>query len=77
MTDNKSCVYVSWIGREIWRREKESAVEQETGRKGNAPQGATELEQVNGSGTYNRPRLWNWEGIYSKIFSKLNRSRNK
>ena len=30
MTANKSCV--SWMGREIWRREKEAVVEQETGR---------------------------------------------
>jgi hypothetical protein len=66
MTANKSCVF--WIGREIWRREKEAVVEQETGRRRNIPQGKTEPEQVDGSETYNRPKLWNWEGISQVCF---------
>ena len=66
MTANKSCV--SWIGREFWRREKEAVVEQETGRTGNVHQGETEPEQVNGSGTYNWLRLWNWEGTSQECF---------
>ena len=44
MTANKSCV--SWIGREIWRREKEAVVEQEMGRRRNVWNKWTEAEQV-------------------------------
>ena len=64
----KRSSYVTWIGCEIWRREKEAVVEQETECRRNVPQGETEPEHVDTSGTINRPRLWNWEGILRECF---------